>query len=369
MRNRKLIKLIKKYNILFVIFFVISVVMLVTLNNVLAVFNGINNTYSVYSKDAVQINVTKDSKDINLEEFLNYFSKKDECMVNGDINKLFNDKFSISALYKGKNSKNEFPLAFGEEFSIENYKNKDKVAILKDYVYDSLTSDNLVEKKDGKEYINYNGKLYEIIGIIDGSKAKESRDIYLNFYSLVEDNSTIFEYQYIYDNGENTRQDIKGLSLLSEQTQFSIVDLPRGMTALNDSLNINRTYVLSAVLLMIVCIITTINISGYWFNREKKELGIIKLLGGTNGNLIKVLFSRYIVISSFAILFGFALFEIIKHINILKGFSLFKTSIFFDLLSIVVLAIVLFLFVIIALIKPIINVNKMQINSVIKGEE
>ena len=191
----------------------------------------------------------------------------------------------------------------------------------------------------------------------------------MNFYSLVEDNSTIFEYQYIYDNGENTRQDIKGLSLLSEQTQFSIVDLPRGMTALNDSLNINRTYVLSAVLLMIVCIITTINISGYWFNREKKELGIIKLLGGTNGNLIKVLFSRYIVISSFAILFGFALFEIIKHINILKGFSLFKTSIFFDLLSIVVLAIVLFLFVIIALIKPIINVNKMQINSVIKGEE
>ena len=183
MRNRKLIKLIKKYNILFVIFFVISVVMLVTLNNVLSVFNSINNTYSVYSKDAVQINVTMDLKDISLEEFLNYFSKKDECIVSGDIHQQFNDKFTVSGLYKGQNSKNKFPLSSGKEFSIENYKNKDKVAILKDYVYDSLTSDNLVEKKDGKEYIKYNGQLYEIIGIIESSKAQESKDIYLNFYS------------------------------------------------------------------------------------------------------------------------------------------------------------------------------------------
>lgn len=369
MKNRKLIKLIKKYNILFVIFFVIAVVMLITLNNVLSVFDYINNTYSVYSKYAVQIGVTMDLKDISLEEFLEYFSRKDKCIVIGEIHQQFNDKFSVSGLYKGNNCKNKFPLLSGREFSSENYKNRDKVVILKDYVYNSLISDNLIEEKYGNEYIKYNGELYEITGIIDSQKAQEGKDIYLNFYSLSEENAGISEYQYIYDNGNDTRQDIKELSSLSRETKFSITDLPRGIAAVKDSLNINKTYLLAITLLMVVCIITAINISGYWFNRERKELGIRKLLGGTNVNLVKVLFFRYIIISGFSILFGFVVFEVIKNIPIFKQISLSKASIMFNLISILLLAIVLFIFVIIALIKPVIEVSKMEINSVIKGEE
>lgn len=369
MNGRKIIKLIKKYSVLFITFLVISVIILVTINNILTVFDVVNKSNSIYSKNAVKLNVSMDARDISLEELIDYFSKRDECVFIGNMSRLFDDKFTVNGIYKGENCKNKFTLISGREFSADNYKNKDKVAIIKDSIYDSLLSDNELELKDNKEYITYDGQLYEVVGIIDSDKDQESQDIYLNFYSLANDDGSISQYNYIYDNGIDTREDIEKLSQLSSQTQFAVEDLSRGLKAFNESLDISRIYIISTLLLSIVCVITIINVSGYWFVKEKKRLGITKLLGGTNGNLIALLFGDYIKVSGISIIFGIIIFEIIKNIDTFKYVFQYRTSILFDVISVVVLSAFLFMFVIISLIKPIINVVKMEINTIIKGEE
>ncbi|NLK95150.1 MAG: FtsX-like permease family protein [Clostridiales bacterium] len=372
MKLSKISKLIKKYIILFIILFVISFVMLITSSNILGIYKSNSKNNDIFSKSVIEIMVSMDSKDISMDKFLDFFKDKNKAVLIADIKQMLNDEFMIVGMYKGEDSDVKFPLVKGSEFSEENYKNKDKAIILKESVYHTLEEGDLIEIENNKEFIKYLGEKYEIKGIIDSENGEGLKDAYVNIYSFLDStvlDGSISQYTYTYDNGQVTREDIRELQSLSTKTIFTINELSKGEQVLNVSIKLNISFIISTILLIVVCLLTTINISVYWFSREKKEFGIRKLIGGNNISLIKMLFIRYVVISSIAVFTGFIFYEIIKKLRLFEKFMIINTSIFIDFISIIILMITLLIFVIIALIKPIISICKLEINSVIKGEE
>lgn len=362
---KKMYKLVKHYFIFFCIFLTIILILFTTLSNVLGYYDQSKKYNKLYSDNAVELSATGGFEYITMKNFLD-FSKSKGQFLSCTLMPKYNDNI-VSGLYLGDKNQVNIPLISGREFSQEDYDLGSNVALVKDTVVSELKKYSEV---NNNYYINYCGRDYKVVGIIDSEKCSIPNDIYINIFSILDNpnfDTSLRTYTFIYDSNELTKDDIKELSDIYSKVNFNISDLKKGEDILFDSININKVYIIATVLLLIVCILTIINISTYCINSEKREYGIRKLLGADNVKLTIFLFNRYIAIAITAMLSGFTFFEILKKSNILKFIIYMNTSFSVDLITLIVVSAILLLITIIVFIPTIIKVWKLEIATIIRG--
>lgn len=372
MKYRKLYKMLKKYWILFVVFFSITIFTFITLTNVLGYSKNLIENDQVYSENAVELSIRNSHEKIDLRGLIDFLNQNGDGFLSSALGPKLNNEFTVYGLYKGEGNKIKIPLTSGKDISNKDYVSKERVALLKDNILNLLKETDSIKEIDGEEYFKYCGQLYKIIGIMDSKKSDNFRDIYINIYSILDNENFSIKpegYVFVYDSGKGTKENIKELANKYPDVELKMDELMKGQKALLASVGINRIYIIGTVLLIIVSILTVINITSYWIEAEKKEFGIRKLIGARNSQLILLLLYRYIIIAACAIIFGFSCFEILKVVGTLKEFIISKTSLAIDVLSMLVLTFIILLIVLIVLIKPVKKICMLQINTIIRGEE
>lgn len=365
----KVNKVIKKYWILFITFVAVTIISLITLTSVIRQYEAINNRSNNYSKDAVMLTMSSGFKEITLKDLLDYFKEKHNGYLEFDLQGITQDQYKVCGLYKGDNYKYDLNLSSGKDISYLEYCNDEPVALIKDDAFNKMQEKGYIKNLDGMDYIDYCGVSYKVKGVIDSKKSNVKGDVVINVYSIV--NNKNFEsglrgYMFIYDSNEETRKDIKELCEKYDGVSFEINDLYKGKDALQQSIKVNSIYICGTALLLVVCIMSVINISVYWIESEKREFAIRKLIGGKNTHLVLLLFKRYVGIALLAIVSGFISFQFIKKINAVKMVLRGDINISVEIVSLIALAIIMFLIVLLVLIKPIYQICRIEINTILR---
>lgn len=368
----KLIRFIKKHIFLFIVFFIITMSSFITLNNIFVSSENLNSFNKRYSEYAVDLSINDGFDAIDLNSFLSFFYDKDESFLATGLGKSFDNQFSTAGLLKGENCKIKFLFIDGAEISYDEYINKENVAMIKESVFNALQNSGEIISIDEEIYFEIYGALYKIKGIFSDDNSSDLADIYINITSLTNNtnfSSELQDYYFRYDNNQNTSQVLKELSKSFNKVSFSISAIKKGQEAFVSAMEINKIYIISSILLILVSVLTVINISLYWIESQKKEFGIRKLVGGNNLDLIIDLIIKYISIAISAMFLGGVVYEISKYSNVFTIFINNTTTLISDIYSFIILTIIIFIIIVLVSIKPIITICKLQINEIIRGAD
>ena len=364
-------RMIKKNKLLFIIFLIITLVIYICLNNVIGCFINLQESLTNYSQDTVSFEIEGAVNNISMKNIIDSVANE-KSFIEFNMKEKMEEEYMVSSMFRGEYSQMKIPLKDGRLFSLEDYKKHNFTMIVKDNVYDSLKEQNLINVSDGKEYIDYCGDKYEIIGIIDSDKANSYSDIYINIYSAIDNKKiidTVSSYCFIYDCGKDTKSNLKRMSDMYQNIQIKITDIVNEQNPIVSSIDFNRIYVFAMILIMIISFITITNISTYWIREKTKELAVRKLVGAHNSSLAIMTMNTYLTVCILGMISGGIIFEVLKREGILKLFINYETKFSDDLIIFLVSLIILILFSLLILIKPIVKVCKLQINEVIRGED
>ncbi|HBJ1651353.1 hypothetical protein HYH38_16185 [Clostridium botulinum] len=361
----KLFKIINNYWILFTIFFCISFFSMVVFTGILNMSTTINGKSSIFSNDAIKLSIDSINEKIYLNDIIKIITENKYDFVQIELHNKYNDEFEVSAIYMGNDSEIKFPINNGSTFKESDFINNEKVALVKQEVYEQLKKDN------NYSFFEYCGEKYKVVGILDSKENKYLDDVYININSIL-DNKNITQdasyYKIICDSGEHTKNNIEKVISKYSNLKFTSDKLVKGDKAFINSINTNRVFIKSLFLLILVAIITIINITSYWINNEKQEFGIHKLIGGSNRDVQILLIKRFSTVLFIAMLLGCFGFETLKYRGVLKFFMIGESSIGMDILGFLGVLFSSIILGILVLIIPILKISALQINDIIKGE-
>lgn len=198
------------------------------------------------------------------------------------------DEIKVRLIYFNKSYVN-LPMQEGRFFKKKDLRENYDCAVIGKKLIDKTY------KKNSKRYITLEGMEFEVIGII-GYECETVMDQYIYINGLISKkifDSSLYQVDFL----EGGRED-EILQYLYEELQKSNVimeSLTRGEDYFNSI--VPRLLYSRWFLVMFVCILLClILLSLEWINHQKKEIGIRRLLGATNGKLIVLLGKRYLKI-------------------------------------------------------------------------
>lgn len=256
-----------------------------------------------------------------------------------DVNLNKSESFKLTSNFINKRENLEDEIKIGEKFKKDDYTNKDNVAI-----FSSLM--RLQDNKFKFSYADINGHIQE--------QQLISKGITYGTESKVLVNNNVF-MDYIINCGLLAR-DIKlkinadKEDLVQIQSDISSnlkkIDSSAVIEFINDFQDDNEEsgmlFKITFSILLII-LLNSINITGLWVEKRKREIGIRKAVGATNNDLVKLLFKELLTIAIFSLLLVLIIQFILIKIDFFILFNLqvkmyFKNFIYSLLLAIIVSA-------------------------------
>ena len=247
--------------------------------------------------------------------------------------------------------------------------------------YCTFTSNTELEVLEYPEHIGekinlrvYNKRMYEDLvnlGEVEvvGVYVTKDKDYYTSETPIVDDISY-----------EALLKGIKGCSMIDYRVIRSPFYLQNKLKDMRKNFIVTKTYfsldvynfeltniiyiqvfLVVSFLLMIFAIVTFANFMGATIMNRKKDIGIIRAVGGSKNNIFKLFFVEGLVycaiVSVFGLLFSFA-FTLIFNAILIKGLLPGTTIIMFNLLNLIIVPLVSFIVMILSTFIPVRKISK-----------
>ncbi len=256
----------------------------------------------------------------------------------------------IKGVYYNYPIEKQYPLMEGRMFTLEEIENKKKVALV-GYNLKNQIKDNI---------INIQGEAYKVVGLLGDKKGSGLKDsIYINL------NSKDFSLNLMFltlDSPEEKASDVAlyiSNSLKEGKNTFVQISEPYGMQdPLKQAIGNNKLHVIIALLVSICLVSTVINISSYWIDKEKSIIGIKSLVGGTKRSISAKFWLEYEGTIGLSLISSYLITMLLNYedgsgkVFLLKGLGLLAA------INIIVSTL--------AILPPIIKLNRLNVNSIIK---
>lgn len=346
---KKINNYINKYSLIFITFFIINLFFIWIISNILIIDNKLKASNSLMSRDAKTIyyyGSNYSEKDIIIDELS---GKKAIAEVNIQTTQN-HDSIDAKAIYYNYEINTKYPLLEGRMFTLDEIKNKEKVALVGKSFKDDIK----------ENYIKFEGEQYKVVGVLglEGSAILEN-SIFINLCSKELNLSMrAINIDILDEDTISVATDIANIFSDSNSDAY-IISEPYGLSdPLKTAMLENNIHIVLAVLVSI-CLITTIfNIGSYWINKEQVVIGIKSLVGGSRIKIIMELWLEYISTIISALILSNIIVEVVSLLSNIQSMIRFREIIVLLTLNIIISTI--------AFIGPIINYLKLNINTVIK---
>lgn len=237
---------------------------------------------------------------MDIEAIMKMFEKTKEetgimvndVMVNLDSAKV-HQFFSVSAEWFKSDDVWHYPLAEGRYYTKEEILAKEKVVLI------GKALQKYAKKENGETYIGIEGTDYKVLGIV-GFKDKDSlwdSRVFMPVSSLPEKALEPIEtgsFQYIIYNEEDVVEENIALlkDALKEKFENVVIENAGKIEMDNVATQIVTSpdnILLLGVLGYLVAIVYAINIVALWMEKRRKEMGVRKAFGYSNGSIAKLI--------------------------------------------------------------------------------
>lgn len=335
---------IKSYWILFAVFFLINIFFIWIISNVVDIEEKLKMEQSLFT-DKAKVLLFQGGQDSNKDDLLSFFKDKD-VVIEGIIMKNNDENNTdVKGLYYNYEIHKSYPLSEGRMFTVDEIQNKKKVALVGYSLKDKIENN----------IIKINNEDYEVVGIVGDINNTQLKDsIYINFNSQQFNLDT--QAITLDINGEETANVALEISKkLNEEKNINTIisDSVKKVGPLRQAIGENQLHLVMGLLAAISLVSTVINLTLYKIDKEKYIFGIKGLLGRTKMSMS----------ISFWIEYEFTI--MLSSINAYVFSAIFNNGI----LSIKILGILMLINIIvstIAIVLPMINLNRLNINSIIK---
>lgn len=278
------------------------------------------------------------SNQIKLENIIDLV--KDEVItlnaqVDINLNKSESFKFTTNFINKRENLEDEIKI--GENFKKDDYINQDNVAI-----FSSLM--RLQDNKFKFSYADINGNIQEQQLISKGitynteSKVLVNNNVFMNYITNCGLLASDIKLKVNADK-EDLEKIQNKLSLnLKKIDSSSVIEFINDFQDNNEESGILFKITFS---ILLIILLNSINITGLWVQKRKREIGIRKAVGATNTDLVKLLFKELLTIAIFSLFLVLIIQFILIKLDFFIIFNLqvkiyFKNFIYSLLLAIMV---------------------------------
>ncbi len=318
-------KLLNSKNIILIIILFMSVFIFQLGNNAMLSSSNDNEKSDIY------VIKTLNEDNPSIGEVVTYFKK------NGFQNISFSSDFNHHAII-GFTPKSIHDLKVNLNINLSLCKNKNTAVVNKQYR-------ELVYKKNGKEYINYRGDEYNVVGYYIDKKDDSlmGKNFYINTDSPSIRSDNYYDTVKIQDFGNYKRNQVKKVS---KEIFNSFREGDE-----HESIDTRETYVFILFMCGLLVIFNCIGFVLKWLKYQKNEISIRLMIGATKSKIIKLLFARYFAIISLSLLLGTTLSlivlkvaretDILSNVRLLFGSSLFPASILLSMLEIMFIGYIL----------------------------
>lgn len=345
----KIKKLIKKYLVLFCTFFIINVFFIWIVTNISGMEEQLKMNNSLLSSNAKNI-LFNGVNNVDKNDLLNLLKDKKVILENLITPADTKDDVEVKGVYYNYNIDKKYPLIEGRMFTKEELIGKEKVALVGYNLKDKIRNNTITIQNED----------YEVVGIVGNKRTGSLKNsIFINLNSI--ELNLIYKAVNLDVVNENVGEVINHMAKTfkdSKNIELYISE-PYGMEdPLKDSINTNSLPLILGVLVSICLISTVINLGSYWIDREKSIIGIKSLVGGTKLSLLIRFWMEYFTTIFLSLMSSSLLWIIISYftnINNMINFKLFALLLFVNIIVSTL-----------AFIIPMINLMRLDINSIIK---
>lgn len=294
-------------------------------NNVMLSSNNDNVKSDIY------VIKTLNEDNPSIGEVATYFKK------NGFQNISFSDDYARHSIIEFT-PKSIHDLKVNLNINLSLCKNKNTAVVNKQYR-------ELVYKKNGKEYINYRGDEYNVVGYYIDKKDTPVMEtpFYINTDSPSIKNDNYYNTVKIQDFGNYKRNKVKKVSK-EIINSFRVGDE-------HEDINMKEVNMFILFMCALLVVFNCIGFIVKWLNYQKNEISIRLMIGASKKKIIKLLFVRYFAIISLSLLLGTTLSlivlkvaretDILAGVRLVFGSSLSLISILLSILEIILIGYIL----------------------------
>ncbi|WP_147566245.1 ABC transporter permease [Clostridium tyrobutyricum] len=287
-------------------------------------------------------------------------------IITHDAGRVFIPGASHLGIYFNGIYKNGYNLLEGRFFTLKDFReNKGVVVIGK-----KLINSQSVQIENGKRYLHRGNDKFLVIGVM-GKKGSDtqydSRILYNLNIDLKDKDANYLEQSWNLDSvikGQNNLKNIiNEINKKNNGDLIGIIHEDKSVSPLISAIQNSKTLLLNFSLIIVCVIISLTRATLHWIDKISLEMGVRKMYGASNKNIILHIIKRYLSISGISLVISFIFQKLLILGNLLKiqNSSLSRFNI---------LASVLFILIIGSMIIGIstFNINRTQISYLIKGK-
>jgi len=345
----KIKRLVKKYSVLFCTFFLINIFFIWIVINILNVEEELKTQQSLISSEA-KVMFFEGTNTIKKDELIDLLKNKQVILEGNIMTNSNEEKTEIKGVYYNYDIEKKYPLIEGRMFTLEEINEKKKVALVGYNLKDEIKNNTIkIQNED-----------YEVVGILgekNSNALKDSIFINLNSQDFIL-NMKAITMDVANEKTSDIAMDISKTLNESKKVEIYITEPTGKDDPLKQVLGDNQRNLIMALLVSICLISTVINISIYWIDKEKPIIGIRSLVGGTKKMMTVKFWIEYESTIAISLISSYILWLVCNTGNEINGTLVLKSLGLLTLINIIVSTL--------AIILPIINLNKLNINSIIK---
>lgn len=308
-----------------------------------------------------------DEKNVNtndITKILKNMQSENNIILTHEASRIIIPGASQLGIYFNGIYKNGYNLLEGRFFTKEDFKNNKKLVIIGKKLLDN------VEYKNGLKYISRGKDEFLVIGVIGKKNIDtqyDSKILYNLNIDFSEDNKEYLFQRWNLDslikNKDSLKNIIDKVNYNYKKNIINTIYENNNVSPLTSAIQ-NSQFLLVNFFLVIICIILSlIQATIYWTDKIKLEIGIRKMCGASNRNIIIHILERYLVVSLTSLVISSVVQKLLLMTNMFKiqndVFNIFKIA-----------SVVIFILIIgsIVICTSIINTNKVEISNLVKGK-
>jgi putative ABC transport system permease protein len=314
------------------------------------------------TKNSVNFSIVDNLKSSQIIDTINSLKKNKDIIITHLYGMQFEPGTMGEGIYFNGDYKNQYNLLEGRFFNKTDFQSNKKIAVIGKGVLDKT------HVKNGKRYILSGADEYEVIGVVGKKNISTRYDILVIYNLNLElNNKDIIKYNNWTLDSLNLEEKKLQNMLCNINEEYKSVRIllkyKEGQFNPLESALKNTDFLIYNYLLIIGCVFFSLVRSIYfWLDNIRLEIGIKKLLGATDRDLLLDILQRYVIIFLISILIAIGIQKILMYFQILGCEDFLVT---FKNIGIVILfqVIISLFFITISMIK----VNRITPSNILKG--
>ncbi|MBV4421733.1 ABC transporter permease [Clostridium tyrobutyricum] len=308
----------------------------------------------------------KNSSLKNIIKSLEEMESQKNIIITHDAGRVFIPGASHLGIYFNGIYKNGYNLLEGRFFTLKDFRENKRVVV----IGKKLMNSQSVQIENGKRYLHRGNDKFLVIGVMgkkDSDTQYDSRILYNLNIDLKDKDTNYLEQSWNLDSvikGEsNLKNIINEINKKNNGNLIRIIHEDKSVSPLISAVQNSKTLLLNFSLIILCIIISLTRATSYWIDKISLEMGIRRMYGASNKNIIFHITRRYLSISGVSLVIALIFQKLLILGNVLKiqssslnRFNILASVLFILIMGTIVIGISTF------------NINRTQISYLIKGK-